>query len=92
MSKPSIMVKTTCTECDGKGYVMVTALASLRKKAGLDQQTVADRLGLTRTSVSNIELGKQAITLDKIAPLAEMYDVDEYEMYQTAKKLLGVTL
>jgi transcriptional regulator with XRE-family HTH domain len=35
-----------------------------RVAAGLQQQDLADAIGLTRTSVSNIERGKQGLSVD----------------------------
>ena len=86
MSK-DLFVYVPCDACDGQGKIMVSKLGALRKKAGYDQVAVAERLGLTRTSISNIEQGKQAIDIKYIAPLAEMYGVEEFEMYQLAKRL-----
>jgi len=37
-----------------------------RREAGLTQQQVADRVGLTRTSVTNIERGMQHISLRQL--------------------------
>lgn len=88
MSKTLPWVKVKCDQCDGNGFVEVTNLAHLRKKAGLDQTEVGEKLGLTRTSISNIERGTQSISLDKIKPLADLYGVKEYEMYEAAKALL----
>ena len=85
MSQKSIYTKVQCDECGGTGYITVTTLAALRKKAGLNQIEVAEQLGLTRTSISNIERGVQAITLDKIKPMADLYNIPEYEMYDIAK-------
>ena len=87
MSKPSIYIKVPCPECEGRGFQEITQLAALRKKAGLDQAEVAESLGLTRTSISNFERGIQSISIDKVAPLAKLYGVNEYEMYDVAKAL-----
>ena len=38
-------------------------LRASRTNKGLTQQDVADRVGLSRTSVTNIELGRQHVTL-----------------------------
>lgn len=42
----------------------------LRKAAGLTQEDVAERVGLTRTSVTNIERGRQHISLHQLYLLA----------------------
>lgn len=41
-------------------------LRSLRKGAHLDQATVAEKVGLSRSSVSNIENGRQPVTLETL--------------------------
>jgi transcriptional regulator with XRE-family HTH domain len=41
-----------------------------RKEAGLTQEHVAERVGLTRTSVTNIERGRQHISLHQLYLLA----------------------
>lgn len=43
---------------------------SARRKAGLTQQQVAERIGLSRTSVTNIERGNQQILLHMLYRLA----------------------
>jgi transcriptional regulator with XRE-family HTH domain len=41
-----------------------------RKEAGLTQEHLAERVGLTRTSVTNIERGRQHISLHQLYLLA----------------------
>jgi transcriptional regulator with XRE-family HTH domain len=45
-------------------------LRAARKRAGLTQQELADRINLTRTSVTNIERGSQRIALHQLFDLA----------------------
>lgn len=45
-------------------------LRAARKRAGLTQQELADRINLTRTSVTNIERGTQRIALHQLFDLA----------------------
>lgn len=49
---------------------------SARRKAGLTQQEVADRIGLSRTSVTNIERGNQQILLHMLYRLAAALGTD----------------
>lgn len=42
-----------------------------RKRAGLTQKEVASRVGLSRTSVTNIEKGRQHVALHQVFLLAE---------------------
>jgi transcriptional regulator with XRE-family HTH domain len=45
-------------------------LRAARKDAGLTQQELAERVGLTRTSITNIESGAQHISLRQLYLLA----------------------
>lgn len=68
-------------------------LRSLRKGAHLDQATVAMRVGLSRASVSNIENGRQPVTLNTLllfaralnTPLRDLIP-DDSEIQPPAKK------
>ncbi|MBQ7898397.1 MAG: helix-turn-helix transcriptional regulator [Bacteroidales bacterium] len=50
-------------------------LISLRRKSGLSQQELADRISVTRQTISNWECGQGAPALDKAAELASIYHV-----------------
>ena len=62
-------------------------LMILRKQAGLSQEQLADRLGVTRQSVSKWESGTALPELVKLISLSEMfggsldYLVKDYIMY-----------
>ena len=43
----------------------------IRETLGIDQGELATRVGLNRTSVTNIEIGRQRIALHKLADFAE---------------------
>jgi transcriptional regulator with XRE-family HTH domain len=51
-------------------------LRDVRKKAELTQATLADRVGLSRTSITNIEKGRQRIPFHLLFPLASAVGVD----------------
>jgi transcriptional regulator with XRE-family HTH domain len=50
-------------------------LMILRKKFGYSQQDVADKLSVTRQTISNWECGQGAPALDKAAELAKIYQI-----------------
>ena len=50
-------------------------LIALRKKSGMSQQELADRICVTRQTISNWECGQGAPALDKAAELAAIYRV-----------------
>lgn len=45
---------------------MAERIRRARVEAGLQQQELADIVGLTRTSISNIERGKQGLSVDML--------------------------
>lgn len=51
-------------------------LKELRKNRGWRQLEVADKVGLSRSAVSNIESGKRALTLTTLKKFCEVYSVD----------------
>lgn len=55
-------------------------LIKLRKAAGLSQEEVADRLELTRQTVSKWETGQSSPDLDKVLPLCNLYNVTPDEL------------
>ncbi len=50
-------------------------LRDARKRAGLTQVDLADRVGLSRTSITNIEKGRQGISLHMLLQLASAVGV-----------------
>lgn len=51
-------------------------LKELRMARDLKQCEVADRLGLSRASVSNIENGRRSLTLNTLKRFADFYQID----------------
>ena len=52
----------------------------LRDKKRLTQEALAARVGLSRTSIVHIEKGRQKPPLDKLYLIAELLDVDVFEL------------
>lgn len=50
-------------------------VARLRTDAVLTQEEVADRLGVTRASVTNLEAGRQRVPVDRVMILAAVFNV-----------------
>lgn len=50
-------------------------LAALRKRSGYSQQELADKLSVTRQTISNWECGQGAPALDKAVELAKIYQI-----------------
>lgn len=50
-------------------------IKQLRTQAGLSQEDLADKLGLLRTSITNIETGKQKLTLASLYSLSATFNL-----------------
>ena len=55
-------------------------LRQQRKKAGITQNELAEKTGVTRVYVGLIERGETSITLEKVYRLAEALDCDISEL------------
>ena len=55
-------------------------LMKLRKAANLSQEEVADKLEVSRQTVSKWETGQSSPDLDKVLPLCELYNVTPDEL------------
>lgn len=51
-------------------------LKLLRQRHNYTQQDIADRLGVTRSTVSNFEIGRRKPEIDLLEKLAAIYGVD----------------
>lgn len=51
-------------------------LKELRLSRGWKQTDVADKVGLSRPAISNIESGKRALTLSTLQRFCEVYSID----------------
>ena len=59
-------------------------LLALREEHDLSQKALAEILGVTRTQISDIEIGKSGTNLDRLYQLCNYYKV-------SADYLLGIT-
>ncbi len=74
-------------------YKKVGALVrKARVERELKQEYVANQLGLTRTSIVNIEQGEQKIQLHAILLLAKLYEMDVREFFPDIEKFSNTTL
>ncbi|MBR6113253.1 MAG: helix-turn-helix transcriptional regulator [Bacilli bacterium] len=66
-------------------------LMNLRKEKHLSQEEVADRLNVTRQTVSKWELDQSTPDFDKIVPLCKLYEISSEELI-TGNKPEGTTM
>ena len=58
---------------------------SLRKQAGLSQEELADKLNVSRQTVSKWELGDSTPDFDKIVPLCNLFGISTEELLRDKK-------
>ena len=63
-------------------------LKALRERLGYTQDAVADYLGINRVELSYYEGGKRTIPSEKLTKLADLYSVDEYDLYEEDERVL----
>lgn len=61
-------------------------LLKLRKEKGLSQEEVADRLNVSRQTISKWETGQSTPDFDKIIPICELYEISSDELLTGKKK------
>lgn len=61
----------------------------LRRKADLTQEGLANRVSMTRTSITNLEKGRQKLPLHQLLHVAEALDVDLKDLIP-AREELGI--
>ncbi len=66
-----------------------SAVARFRKRIGMQQTELAELLGKTRATVSNIERGKQAMSLVMFCRIAEILHVDPAKLLNEAIRPQG---
>lgn len=60
--------------------VNIAKIKGLMAEHGDTQQSLADKLGVTRTTINNYVLGKTAITLETANKIAAIYNVDPLDL------------
>jgi transcriptional regulator with XRE-family HTH domain len=66
-------------------------LARRRKRAGISQEQLAETLGLARTSVTNIERGRQPIQLHTLYAIADALGIEPTDLMPAVPKLTPKT-
>ena len=61
-------------------------LYELRKEAHLSQEETAEKLGVTRQTISKWETGESSPDIDKILPICNLYHIDTEELFKGIKK------
>jgi putative transcriptional regulator len=64
-----------------KGEILRTRLAELRKKNKLSQAELADKVGVTRQTITSIETGKYIASLPLAFKLARYFDLNIEDIF-----------
>jgi transcriptional regulator with XRE-family HTH domain len=67
-------------------------LQLLRKKLGFTQEEIAEFLGITRVELSYYETGARSVPTTVITPMANLYGVDEFDLYAEKFEVSQVNL
>jgi len=62
-------------------------ISELRKLNKENQEQLADKIGIKRSSISNIELGRQQISLHLIYRIAQVYNTEVYSLLPTVNEV-----
>lgn len=90
-TRAAARLQLRCEYCNGKGYTIVNSVTALRMKHGLSQEELGKAIGVTRATISSIELGKQAVSVNMIKSMALVLDVTEHAMYDMVAGLADET-
>lgn len=63
------------------------AVRAIRRRTGISQEELADRCGLHRTYISDVELGKRNVSLENIERLSHGLSVTIVELFEEVKKV-----
>jgi transcriptional regulator with XRE-family HTH domain len=58
------------------GQRLAATVRAARKAAGLSQEDLAVRVGLTRTAITNLEAGRQGLTVPRLLMTAKVLGID----------------
>lgn len=79
-----VRVKTVVTA--GPVYeALGAAIRNARKSAGLRQEDLSVKVGLTRASVANIEAGRQRVILDDLFVFAKALKIDARKLFEAVR-------
>lgn len=62
------------------------AIRVIRRREGISQEELADRCGLHRTYISDIELGKRNVSLENIDRLACALNISLIDLFDEVSK------
>ena len=67
------------------------AIRTIRHQAGISQEELAERCGLHRTYVSDVELGKRNVSLENIERFSRSLNVSLTDLFAEVDKNEGIS-
>jgi transcriptional regulator with XRE-family HTH domain len=80
MEKFKIKYTTVIEEEVSFNKYMALKIRELRKQRGITQEEFANRIGLTRASVVNIEKGRQILTMKNLYLICSFFQIKSSEL------------
>jgi transcriptional regulator with XRE-family HTH domain len=81
---PVEMGKLSRTAADNFYWELGRAIRRAREDAGQTQSKLAAEIGLSRTALTNIELGRQRLLVDQLCSIANSLEVDTQVLINSA--------
>jgi transcriptional regulator with XRE-family HTH domain len=82
---PAVRILPTVPSMPTLGAVIARNVRAERARLGMDQAQLAERLGASRTTVSNLESGQRKVTADDLAPLCRALGVTLSQLIDRAE-------
>jgi transcriptional regulator with XRE-family HTH domain len=60
---------------------MIFKLREIREKKGIPMKKMADELGIALSTLSQIEKGNIKLSIDKLEPIANIFDINISELF-----------
>jgi len=76
-----VTVKRKIVQCEPIYVALGAVIKELRLKAGMTQDDLGEKLGLQRTSICNIEIGRQRVLLSDLWDFAEALGVTARQIF-----------
>ncbi len=81
-----VTVKRKLVQCEPVYVSFGEIVRARRLERGWTQTDLADRVGLSRTSVTNIEIGRQRVLLSDLFDFARAFDVSPKSLFKELKQ------
>lgn len=66
-------------------------IRELRQSSGLTQAELADRIAISRTSLTNVELGRQRVLVDQLYKMADVLNTRPQDLLPQPSEIIGTS-